>query len=113
MSDALVEEPIDESAEPQRGREWDAVNPACRIRLEDAGRLAELAEQLQVSRDALSRALMEAALDTVEWGWLHFQVDIDMREGRDTLGRFRVYTRRVVLPIWHEDEPQEEITAAR
>ena len=45
-----------------RSRTWDLQNPvyAFRIRPEDARRLADIAEDLRVSRDALTRRLWNA-----------------------------------------------------
>jgi hypothetical protein len=86
--------------EPKRDRTWDEANPACsfRIREEDAARLAAQAKALGVSRDALARALLWAALDALEAGGLPLQVGEVTTEGKDKIGRVRVYTRRIVEP---------------
>jgi rRNA maturation endonuclease Nob1 len=89
-------------AEGKRDRSWDEANRAFsfRIREVDAERLAELAQELKVSRDALTRALIELALDAVDAGRVEFKTDERTRETKDRLGRFRLSTRRFVLASW-------------
>lgn len=91
--------------EPKRDRSWDETNPAIslRIRAEDADRLGALAGSLGVSRDALGRALLWAALDAAEAGGLRLEVSEVQTEGVDRLGRPRLYTRRIVAPAWDSE----------
>jgi hypothetical protein len=97
VPEALAHRP---GEEPKRGRSWDEANPACsfRIREQDAARLAAQAGELQVSRDALARALLWAALDALEAGRLPLQVGEVTTQAQDKAGRFRTYTRRIVEP---------------
>ena len=62
----LAERP-ESVAKGKRDRTWDEANKAFsfRIRKVDADRLAEQAAALGLSRDALARALKEAALDAL------------------------------------------------
>ena len=92
----------DSVAEGKRDRSWDEKNPqfAFRIRSEDAERLAASAADLEVSRDALGRALIQAALDALDRGWLDIEAYEERRETKDRLGRFRVTIRRFVRPSW-------------
>ena len=85
-------------AEGKRDRSWDEANRAFsfRIREVDAERLADLAQELKVSRDALTRALVQFALDAAEAGRVAFEIDEQTRETTDRLGRFRLSTRRFV-----------------
>jgi hypothetical protein len=98
---SLAQRP-DSVAEGKRDRSWDEKNPrfGFRIRVEDAERLAGKAAALQVSRDALGRALMQAALDALDRGWLDVEAYEERRETKDRLGRFRVTIRRFVQPSW-------------
>lgn len=91
--------------EAGRDRTWDQQNPACsfRIREQDAARLAERAEALGVSKDALGRALLWAALDAAESGRLTFEVGEVTTQAKDKAGRLRIYTRRIATPAWTPD----------
>ena len=98
---SLAQRP-DSVADGCRDRSWDERNPrfGFRIRSEDAERLADRAAALRVSRDALGRALIQAALDAEDRGWLDLEVYEKRRESNDRLGRFRVTVRRFVRPSW-------------
>lgn len=87
---------------PERGRDWDKANPTfCfRIRPEDGVRLAALASRLGVSRDALARGLMWAALDGAEAGHLALAVEELATTVEDKVGRVRGTVRRLVTPAW-------------
>ena len=93
----------------RRDRSWDEANRAFsfRIREEDAERLAELAEELKVSRDALTRALVKLALDAVDAGRVKFEIDERTHETTDRLGRFRLSARRFVLASWTAERNAE------
>ena len=98
---ALAKRP-DSVAEGKRDRSWDEANRAFsfRIREVDAERLAKQAQALEVSKDALTRALLELALDAVDAGLVAFDIDEQTRKITDRLGRVRVTTRRFVLAAW-------------
>jgi hypothetical protein len=89
----------------KRDRRWDEANRSFsfRIREMDAQRLANQAQDLHVSRDALARGLMEAALDALDSGDLILEVEEMTRETEDRLGRFRLTTRRFVRAAWMPD----------
>lgn len=89
-------------AEGKRDRSWDEAHRAfpVRIREVDAERLSELAEGLSVSRDAVTRALVELALDAVDADRVDFETRERTRETKDRLGRLRITTRRFVLASW-------------
>ena len=58
------------------------------------------ARRLGVPKDALARALMQAALDAVEAGQLTLTVEEERREITDKLGRERTFIKKNVLPAW-------------
>lgn len=91
--------------EAGRDRSWDQQNPAIslRIREHDAARLATHAEALGVSKDALGRALLWAALDALDAGELALEVGQVTTEATDRLGRRRIYTRRIAEPARAND----------
>jgi len=97
----LAERP-ESVARGKRDRRWDEANRAFsfRIREADAERLAEQAAALGLSRDALARALMEAALDALARGWLALDIETATTETVDRLGRQRIATRRIAHPAW-------------
>lgn len=91
-----------EHPEPKRDRSWDQDNPrfSFRVRAGDVARLAALAGDLGVSRDAVASGLLAAALDAVEAGAVDLAVDGQTTETVDALGRRRVTVRRFVRAAW-------------
>ena len=71
-----------------------------RIDDEDAARIKTLAADLGTSHDALMRALVPAALDAVERGWLELDSTTEYQEGRDSKGRVRAWAVRLVRWSW-------------
>ena len=88
--------------EAKRDRSWDEENPAFsfRIRARDAERLTDKAGELGLSKDALARALLWAALDALESGELALEIDEERTEIKDRLGRRRTYVRQLARPAW-------------
>lgn len=91
-----------EEREDETGRTWAERNRAVslRIREEDAERLAAEARRLGMSRDRLGRALMWAALDALDGGWLELDVEDVTTEVEDRAYRTRIYVRREAQPRW-------------
>jgi hypothetical protein len=101
--DRVAEESVAE--EEKRSRRWDEANRAFsfRIREQDAQRLASRAQDIPASRDALARALIEAALDAVDKGWIDLVAEEKKHQTTDRLGRVRVCSRRFVQVVWKFD----------
>jgi tRNA A37 N6-isopentenylltransferase MiaA len=83
-------------------RDFERDNPAFafRIRPEDNERIAELAEVLEVTKDALGAGLMRAALDAVDAGRLVLDVEREPMASRDKLGRLRSFVAFTVRGRW-------------
>ena len=73
---------------------------AFRIRPADNDRISTLAEEMDVTKDALAAGLMRAALDAVEDGRLVLRVKRQDVRRRDTMGRLRTWIRMTVRGEW-------------
>ena len=73
---------------------------AFRIRPADNDRIAALAEEMDVTKDALAAGLMRAALDAVEEGRLVLTVKRQAVQRRDAMGRLRTWVRMTVRGAW-------------
>jgi hypothetical protein len=73
---------------------------AFRIRPADNDRITALAEELDVTKDALAAGLMRAALDAVEEERLLLTVKRQAVQRRDTLGRLRTWIKMTVRGEW-------------
>lgn len=95
--------------EKTRDRQWDRKNPAFsfRIRPEDAQRMKDTARGLGVPKDALARALMQAAFDAVDEGRLALSVQEERRDIVDKIGRERTFIRKNVLTSWQKNRIDE------
>lgn len=94
--------PLQEGPGTARSRSYERRNPAFafRIRPEDNERLAGHAEALEVSRDALARALVQTVLDAVEEGRITLAVERQPVQKRDRRGRLRSLVRSNVSVVW-------------
>lgn len=95
-----------EEAQPKRARAWDAENPAFRFRIreQDAQRLTARAAELRLSLDALTRALVWAALDALDQGRLALDIDQEVTETADKRGRYRTHVKRLARPVWAAEQ---------
>ena len=99
----ISEEPEDqEQKRARKSRAYEKARPtyAFRIRPEDSDRIDDLAERLQVTRDALGRGLMRAVLDALDEGRLTLEVDREAVQKRDTLGRLRSHVKNTIRAVW-------------
>jgi hypothetical protein len=87
----------------RKSRQWDRENPAFAFRIspEDNERIAELAERLEVTRDALGAGLIHAALEAVDVGHLVLDVKREPATKRDRLGRLRTTVFFTVSGTWN------------
>jgi hypothetical protein len=85
-----------------KSRAYEGQKPAFafRIRPADNDRIATLAEQMDVTKDALAAGLMRAALDAVEEGRLVLTVKRQAVQRRDAMGRLRTWVRMTVRGEW-------------
>jgi hypothetical protein len=85
-----------------KSRAYERQKPAFafRIRSADNDRIAALAEEMDVTRDALAAGLMRAALDAVEQGRLLLTVKRQAVQRRDSMGRLRTWIRMTVGGQW-------------
>jgi hypothetical protein len=85
-----------------KSRTYEGQKPAFafRIRPTDNDRIAALAEEMDVTRDALAAGLMRAVLDAVEQGRLILKVKRQAVQRRDAMGRLRTWIRMTVRGEW-------------
>jgi hypothetical protein len=85
-----------------KSRTYEGQKPAFafRIRPADNDRIAALAEEMDVTKDALAAGLMRAALDAVEEGRLVLTVKRQAVQRRDAMGRLRTWIRMTVRGAW-------------
>ena len=83
-----------------RGYEEQKPAFAFRIRPADNDRITALAEELDVTKDALAAGLMRVALDAVEEERLLLTVKRQAVQRRDTLGRLRTWIKMTVRGVW-------------
>jgi hypothetical protein len=85
-----------------KSRTYEGQKPAFafRIRPADNDRITALAEELDVTKDALAAGLMRAALDAVEEGRLVLTVKRQAVQRRDAMGRLRTWVRMTVRGVW-------------
>ena len=85
-----------------KSRTYERRKPAFafRIRPADNDRIAALAEEMDVTRDALAAGLMRAVLDAVEQGRLLLTVKRQAVQRRDAMGRLRTWIRMTVRGEW-------------
>lgn len=94
----------------RKSRQWDRENPAFAFRIspEDNERIAELAERLEVTRDALGAGLIHSALEAVDAGRLVLDVKREPTTRRDRLGRLRTTVIFAVSGTWNFEEDSAE-----
>jgi hypothetical protein len=85
-----------------KSRTYEGQKPAFafRIRPADNDRVTTLAEEMDVTKDALAAGLMRAVLDAVEEGRLLLTVKRQAVQRRDTMGRLRTWVRMTVRGEW-------------
>jgi hypothetical protein len=85
-----------------KSRIYEGQKPAFafRIRPADNDRITTLAEEMDVTKDALAAGLMRAALDAVEDGRLVLRMKRQDVQCRDTMGRLRTWIRMTVRGEW-------------
>jgi len=85
-----------------KSRTYEGQKPAFafRIRPADNDRITALAEEMDVTKDALAAGLMRAALDAVEEGRLLLTVKRRAVQRRDTMGRLRTWVKMTVRGEW-------------
>jgi hypothetical protein len=85
-----------------KSRTYEGQKPAFafRIRPVDNDRIAALAEEMDVTKDALAAGLMRAALDAVAEGRLLLTVKRQAVQRRDEMGRLRTWVRMTVRGQW-------------
>jgi hypothetical protein len=88
--------------EDESGQTWDERNrpSSFRIREVDAGRLEAQARELGLSKDALGRALVWAALDALDAGLLELEIDTKQTKVTDKMDRVRIYVKKEARPLW-------------
>jgi hypothetical protein len=85
-----------------KSRTYEGQKPAFafRIRPADNDRVTTLAEEMDVTKDALAAGLMRAVLDAIEEGRLLLTVKRQAVQRRDTMGRLRTWVRMTVRGEW-------------
>ncbi len=84
------------------GKTWDERHKpsSFRIRQTDAERLETIAGEMGLSKDALGRALIWAALDAIDGGLLELEIDEEHTKVTDKMDRVRIYVKRRARPSW-------------
>jgi hypothetical protein len=102
VSKALAHRPRED--ERDQGGEKPDVAVSLRIRTEDEERVVARARELGLSRDALTRGLVQAALDALDGGLLRFYTEIVVTSTTDKRGRKRAVERQFARPAWTQGE---------
>lgn len=81
---------------------WDKRHKASsfRIREQDAERLEKRAREIGLSKDAMGRVLIWAALDALDAGTLDLEIETLQTEVTDKLDRVRIYVKKRARPSW-------------
>jgi hypothetical protein len=100
----MAEEATDKAGQGRvpKSRTYEGQKPAFafRIRPADNDRITVLAEEMDVTKDALAAGLMRSALDAVEEGRLLLTVKRRAVQRRDTMGRLRTWVKMTVRGEW-------------
>jgi hypothetical protein len=97
--DAQQEQAVGAGPAPGRpDRSWERQHKATALRLhaDDDRWLAELADNLKTTRDAVGRGLIQAAREAIQGGWLVLEIEQEIEHYKDKIGRSR--TRVIAEP---------------